>query len=54
MPNGEARSFCVDGYNYALGEKVDEVIRQYADGSLTAEKERDLRKAGFKFDRMIR
>ena len=29
--------------NYALGEKVREVIRQYADGSLSTEKERDLR-----------
>ena len=36
--------------NYALGEKVREVIRQYADGSLSAEKERDLRQAGFKFN----
>ena len=34
--------------NYALGEKVGEVIKQYADGSLTAEQERELRKAGFK------
>ena len=40
--------------NYALGEKVSEVIRQYADGSLTAEQERDLRKAGFKFNRHIK
>lgn len=36
--------------NYALGEKVSEVIGQYADGSLTTEQERDLRKAGFKFN----
>jgi len=36
--------------NYALGEKVREVIEQYADGSLSAEQERDLRKAGFKFN----
>lgn len=35
---------------YALGEKVSEVIRQYADGSLSAEQERDLRKAGFRFN----
>lgn len=40
--------------NYALGEKVSEVIRQYADGSLTAEQERDLRKAGFEFNRHIK
>ena len=40
--------------NYALGEKVSEVIRQYADGSLTAEQERELRKAGFKFNRHIK
>ena len=36
--------------NYALGEKVREVIQQYADGSLSAEQERDLRKIGFKFN----
>ena len=40
--------------SYALGEKVGEVIRQYADGSLTAEQERDLRQAGFKFNRYIK
>ncbi len=40
--------------NYALGEKVSEVIRQYTDGSLTAELERDLRKAGFGFNRHIK
>lgn len=40
--------------NYALGEKVSEVIRQYVDGSLTAEQERDLRKAGFGFNRHIK
>lgn len=40
--------------NYALGEKVSEVIRQYADGSLTEAQERDLRKAGFKFNRHIK
>lgn len=40
--------------NYALGEKVSEVIKQYADGSLTAEQEKDLRKAGFKFNRHIK
>lgn len=37
--------------NYALGEKVGKVIEQYADGSLSAEMERDLRQAGFKFSR---
>lgn len=37
--------------NYALGEKVGKVIEQYADGSLSAEMERDLRQAGFKFNR---
>ena len=36
--------------NYALGEKVREVIQKYADGSLTAEQERDLRKIGFEFN----
>lgn len=40
--------------NYVLGEKVGEVIRQYADGSLTAEQERELKKAGFKFNRHIK
>lgn len=35
--------------NYALGEAVNKVIGQYADGSLTSEQERDLRKTGFKF-----
>ena len=40
--------------NYALGEKVREVIEQYADGSLTTEQERDLRKAGFKFNKIIK
>lgn len=40
--------------NYALGEKVSEVIKQYADGSLTAEQEKDLRKAGFKFNSHIK
>ena len=40
--------------NYALGEKVSEVIEQYADGSLTAEQERNLRQAGFKFNRHIK
>lgn len=36
--------------NYSLGEKVREIIEQYADGSLSAEQERDLRQAGFKFN----
>lgn len=40
--------------SYALGEKVGEAIKQYADGSLTAEQERDLRKAGFEFNRHIK
>lgn len=40
--------------NYALGEKVGQAIQQYADGSLTAEQERDLRKAGFQFNRIIK
>lgn len=40
--------------NYALGEKVGQAIQQYADGSLTVEQERDLRKAGFKFNRIIK
>ena len=35
--------------NYALGEKVRTVMEQYADGRLTAEQERDLRRTGFKF-----
>ena len=40
--------------SYALGEKVSEVIKQYAEGSLTAEQERNLRQAGFKFNRHIK
>ena len=36
--------------NYALGEKVREVIQKYGEGSLSAEQERELRKAGFKFN----
>lgn len=40
--------------NYALGEKVSEVIKQYADGSLTEEQERELRQAGFGFNIHIR
>lgn len=40
--------------NYALGEKVGQVIQRYGDGSLTAEQERELRKAGFKFSRIIK
>lgn len=40
--------------NYALGEKVSEVIKQYVDGSLSAEQEKDLRQAGFKFNRHIK
>lgn len=40
--------------NYALGEKVGQVIQRYGDGNLTAEQEMDLRKAGFKFNRIIK
>lgn len=40
--------------NYALGEKVRNVIDQYADGRITAEQERNLRKIGFKFSIHIR
>lgn len=40
--------------NYSLGEKVSEVIKQYADGTLTAEQERELRQAGFKFNRHVK
>lgn len=40
--------------NYALGEKVRKVIEQYADGSLSAEKERNLRQTGFKFSMHIK
>lgn len=36
--------------NYALGARVGKVIQQYAEGSLTAEQERELRQAGFKFN----
>ena len=35
--------------NFALGERVKNVIEQYANGNLTAEQERDLRRTGFKF-----
>lgn len=37
--------------NFALGEKVREVIQQYANGSLTAEQEKELRQEGFNFSR---
>ena len=40
--------------NYALGEQVSKVISQYADGSLSEEKEKDLRNAGFKFNKIIK
>lgn len=40
--------------NYALGEQVDRVIRQYADGSLSKEREKELRAAGFVFHRVIK
>ncbi len=36
--------------NYALGEQVNKAIAQYANGSLTTEQERDLRRAGFDFN----
>lgn len=39
--------------NYALGEQVENAIRQFADGSLTEEKEEDLRRAGFQFRKRI-
>lgn len=40
--------------NYALGEKVSKVILQYGEGRLTREQEKDLRDAGFKFNRVIK
>lgn len=39
--------------NYALGEQVEKAIRRFADGSLTEEKEEDLRRAGFQFRKRI-
>ena len=36
--------------NYPLGEEVGKVIQQYGEGKLSVEQERDLRKAGFKFN----
>lgn len=40
--------------NYALGEKVGWAIQQYGEGRLTKEQERDLRRTGFKFNRVIK
>lgn len=40
--------------NYPLGEKVGWAIQQYGEGRLTGEQEKDLRKAGFKFSRVIK
>ena len=40
--------------NYHLGEKVGWAIQQYGEGKLTKEQEIDLRKAGFKFNRVIK
>lgn len=40
--------------NYALGEQVGLVIQQYGEGRLTREQEKNLRDAGFKFNRVIR
>lgn len=40
--------------NYALGEKVSKVIMQYGEERLIAEQERDLRKVGFKFSKIIK
>ena len=38
----DTRFFTASYKSYALGEKVSEVIKQYAEGSLTAEQERNL------------
>lgn len=40
--------------NYPLGEQVGLAIQQYGEGKLTREQEKDLRDAGFKFNRVIR
>lgn len=40
--------------NYALGEQVNKVILQYGEGKLTKEQEKNLRDAGFKFNRVIK
>lgn len=40
--------------NYALGEQVGLAIQQYGEGKLTNEQEMDLRKVGFKFNRVIK
>jgi len=40
--------------NYALGEQVSKIILQYGEGRLSREQEKDLRDAGFKFNRVIK
>lgn len=40
--------------NFALGEQVGDVIQRYGEGKLTREQEKDLRNAGFKFNRIIK
>lgn len=40
--------------NYHLGEKVGLVIQQYGEGKLTKEQEMDLRKIGFRFNKVIK
>lgn len=40
--------------NYALGEQVNKVILQYGEGRLTRMQEKDLRDAGFRFNRVIK
>lgn len=40
--------------NYPLGEKVGSVIQWYGEGKLTSWQEKDLRDAGFKFNRVIK
>lgn len=49
--SGKSPTYCCGSWrSSALGEKVREVIQQYADGSLSAEQERDLRQTWFKFN----
>jgi len=40
--------------NYALGEQVSKIILQFGEGRLAREQEKDLRNAGFKFNRVIK
>ena len=40
--------------NFPLGERVSDVIQRYGEGRLTREQEKDLRNAGFKFNRVIK